>query len=70
MEEEDFVFWGDEDDTGSCQSGYKMAGLRRALTYLELGRGTANSFFLDFVDIADSDRLRDELWFAIAEYDR
>jgi hypothetical protein len=28
-------------------------------TYLELGRGTATSFSLDFVDIADSDELRD-----------
>lgn len=31
-------------------------------TYLELGRGTATSFFFDFVvDIADSDGLRDGL---------
>lgn len=30
--------------------------------YLELGRGTAGSFFFDFVDIADSNGLREELW--------
>lgn len=40
-------------------------------TYLELGRGTASSFFLDFVDIADSDGLRAELWcLAMAENNR
>lgn len=32
-----------------------------AHTYLELGRGTASSFFFDFVDIVGSDGLRDEL---------
>lgn len=64
MEEEDFIFGGDEDHTGRpCQLGteWLMVAWMGWFTYLELGRGTASSFFLDFVGIADSDGLCAEL---------